>query len=44
MEFKSLLVLDQQYGSLDISMKEDRKPTKKEELTGIEYNFESQKL
>ena len=44
MEFKSFIVFDQQFGTLDISYKEDRKPTKKEELTGIEYNFESKRL
>lgn len=44
MEFKSFIVFDEEYGSLEISQRDDRPPTSVEEITGIEYNFESKKL
>jgi hypothetical protein len=44
MEFKSLMAIDEEYGSLEISQRDERPPTKMEEVTGIEYNFESKKL
>lgn len=44
MEFKSFIVFDEEYGSLEISQWDDWPPTSVEEITGIEYNFESKKL
>lgn len=44
MEFKSFIVNDEEYGSLEVSQRDDRPPTLIEEITGIEYNFESKKL